>query len=169
MILVHGLNLKISRNKPVVHYAWMTSLIFILNLFTEVVAIGPCGLDYHKGVSDSDAQKEIFKRQVRLACDIQKPILIHERSAHAEVMEILSRHVSAFCEIVNFNWINFSFPETILPPRIVRSFMGTVDEALIYLQNGFYISLTGFLCKVSKKVCVKILPQLIFEFYTIPG
>lgn len=66
----------------------------ILIFFTEVVAIGPCGLDYHKDVSDSDTQKEIFKRQVRLACDIKKPILIHERSAHSDVMEILSRHVS---------------------------------------------------------------------------
>lgn len=58
------------------------------------MAIGPCGLDYHKDVSDSDTQKEIFKRQVRLACDIKKPILIHERSAHSDVMEILSRHVT---------------------------------------------------------------------------
>lgn len=58
----------------------------------EVVAIGPCGLDYHKDVSDSDTQKEIFRRQVRLAADLQKPILIHEKSAMSDVMEILSRY-----------------------------------------------------------------------------
>ena len=63
------------------------------NKFTEVVAIGPCGLDYHKDVSECDIQKEIFRRQIKLACDIQKPLLIHERSAQNDVMEILSRLV----------------------------------------------------------------------------
>lgn len=148
----------------------------VLN-FTEVVAIGPCGLDYHKDVSDSDTQKEIFKRQVRLACDIKKPILIHERSAHSDVMEILSRHVSfLICKYLINNFNFFSFPETILPPRVVRSFMGTIDEALIYLQNGFYISLTGFLCKVrlnfvkinnanKVKLISRINPRILFENY----
>lgn len=63
-------------------------------IFAEVVAIGPCGLDYHKDVTECDIQKEIFRRQIRLACDIQKPILIHERLAQNDVMEILSRFAS---------------------------------------------------------------------------
>lgn len=58
---------------------------------TEVVAIGPCGLDYLKDISDRDTQKEMFKRQIQLACDLQKPILIHERSAQEDVLEMLSR------------------------------------------------------------------------------
>jgi TatD DNase family protein len=57
----------------------------------EVVAIGPCGLDYHRDISDCDTQKEMFRRQIKLACDLQKPILVHERSAQEDVMEILSR------------------------------------------------------------------------------
>lgn len=57
----------------------------------ECVAIGPCGLDYHRDVSDSDTQKEMFRRQIKLACDLKKPILIHERSAQEDVMEILLR------------------------------------------------------------------------------
>lgn len=105
---------------------------------SEVVAIGPCGLDYHKDVSECDIQKEIFRRQIKLACDIQKPLLIHERSAQNDVMEILS-----------------SFPESELPPRIVRSFMGTTEEALMYLRAGFYLSLTGFLCKDKSENSVR--------------
>ena len=58
----------------------------------EVVAIGPCGLDYHRDAADSDTQKEMFRRQIKLACDLQKPILVHERSAQEDVMEILSRY-----------------------------------------------------------------------------
>lgn len=59
----------------------------------EVVAIGPCGLDYHRDAADSETQKEMFRRQIKLACDLQKPILVHERSAQEDVMEILSRFV----------------------------------------------------------------------------
>lgn len=57
----------------------------------EVVAIGPCGLDYHRDVADSETQKEMFRRQIKLACELEKPILVHERSAQEDVMEILSR------------------------------------------------------------------------------
>lgn len=40
-----------------------------------------------------------------------------------------------------------SFPNS--PPKIIRSFMGTIEEANLYLENGFYIALTGYLCKVK--------------------
>lgn len=57
----------------------------------ECVAIGPCGLDYHRDISDKDTQKELFQKQIRLASQLQKPLLIHERAAQDDVLEILSR------------------------------------------------------------------------------
>lgn len=57
----------------------------------ECVAIGPTGLDYHRDEIDIDSQKEMFRRQIKLACDLHKPILVHERSAQNDVMEILSK------------------------------------------------------------------------------
>lgn len=57
----------------------------------ECVAIGPCGLDYQRDFSEPCTQKDIFERQLRLACSLQKPILIHERSAQEDVLEILSK------------------------------------------------------------------------------
>lgn len=47
-----------------------------------------------------------------------------------------------------------------LPPVIIRSFMGTAEEAIKYLDRRFYISLTGYLCKVS---CIDYL-----KAYVIP-
>lgn len=41
--------------------------------------------------------------------------------------------------------------------------MGTVEEANVYLENGFYLALTGFLCKVKSdtdKYCEKVFDQL---------
>lgn len=115
----------------------------------EVVAIGPCGLDYHRDAADSETQKEMFRRQIKLACDLQKPILVHERSAQENVMEILSRFVDIrlfFWHTKNDEIFLCSFPNS--PPKIIRSFMGTIEEANVYLENGFYLALTGFLCKV---------------------
>lgn len=57
----------------------------------ECVAIGPLGLDYTRDISEPDIQKEIFKKQIRLAIELQKPMLIHERGAQDDVLEILSR------------------------------------------------------------------------------
>ncbi|XP_022231794.1 3'-5' ssDNA/RNA exonuclease TatD isoform X1 [Drosophila obscura] len=94
----------------------------------ECVAVGPCGLDYQRDFSEPDAQKQIFAKQLHLAIRLNKPLLIHERSAQNDLLEILDKFEN-------------------LPPVIIRGFMGTAEEALKYLDRRFYISLTGYLCK----------------------
>ncbi|XP_002044238.2 3'-5' ssDNA/RNA exonuclease TatD [Drosophila sechellia] len=94
----------------------------------ECVAIGPCGLDYQRDFSEPDAQKQIFAKQLHLAIRLNKPLLIHERSAQLDLLEILDKFEN-------------------LPPVIIRGFLGTAEEALKYLDRRFYISLTGYLCK----------------------
>ncbi|KAH8360049.1 hypothetical protein KR093_010405 [Drosophila rubida] len=94
----------------------------------ECVAVGPCGLDYQRDFSEPDVQKQIFAKQLQLAIRLNKPLLIHERAAQNDVLEILDKFEN-------------------LPPVIIRGFMGTAEEALKYLDRRFYISLTGYLCK----------------------
>lgn len=57
----------------------------------ECVAIGPCGLDYQRDFSEPDVQKLIFEKQLELAIKLNKPVLVHERSAHTDVLDILSK------------------------------------------------------------------------------
>lgn len=57
----------------------------------ECVAIGPCGLDYSRDFSEPDVQKKIFEKQINLACELGKPILIHERLAQNDVLEIIKK------------------------------------------------------------------------------
>lgn len=94
----------------------------------ECVAIGPCGLDYQRDFSEPDVQKEIFEKQILLACSLGKSILIHERSAQDDVLQILDKYPN-------------------IPQVIIRGFMGTTEEAVKYLDRRFYLSLTGYLCK----------------------
>lgn len=57
------------------------------------LAIGPCGLDFQRDYSEPDVQKEIFEKQICLAAKLNKPLLIHERSAQVDVLDMLERFV----------------------------------------------------------------------------
>ena len=54
----------------------------------KVVAVGECGLDYHWPVP-KDAQLAMFEAHIRLALELDKPIIVHDRNAHADVYALL--------------------------------------------------------------------------------
>lgn len=95
----------------------------------ECVAIGECGLDYNRDFSDPETQRAVFHKQVELACQLKKPLIIHERGAQADVLEVLSQYKNR------------------LPPVLMHSFIGSAEEAQTYLDQGFYLGITGYLCK----------------------
>ena len=91
----------------------------------KVVAIGEIGLDYHWDKSPKDVQKEVFKRQIQLAKEVNKPIVIHTRDAMADTIQILQEEKAS--EIGG----------------IMHSFSGSVESMNIMLKENFYISLGG--------------------------
>lgn len=54
-----------------------------------VKAVGECGLDFNRNLSSKGAQIHAFREQVRLACEMQLPLFIHEREAHSDLTSIL--------------------------------------------------------------------------------
>lgn len=67
-------------------------LEWIRQLATEnrkVVALGEMGLDYYWDTSPKDVQKELFRKQICLAKELALPIVIHDRDAHEDVIQIL--------------------------------------------------------------------------------
>lgn len=56
----------------------------------KALAVGEIGLDYHYNLSPPEVQKARFREQLELAAELSKPVIIHEREAFEEVMEILS-------------------------------------------------------------------------------
>jgi TatD DNase family protein len=56
---------------------------------TKVVAIGEIGLDFYRDRSPRDAQQEVFRKFLRMALELDKPVIIHDRDAHERVMVIL--------------------------------------------------------------------------------
>ncbi|WP_181351129.1 TatD family hydrolase [Thalassobacillus sp. CUG 92003] len=60
-----------------------------LSAHPKVVAIGEMGLDYHWDKSPADVQKTVFKKQIRLAKKVNMPIIIHNRDATEDIVEVL--------------------------------------------------------------------------------
>jgi TatD DNase family protein len=56
----------------------------------KIVAIGEIGLDYHWDKSFNDIQIHVFKEQIRLAKELKKPIIVHDREAHQDVLNVLA-------------------------------------------------------------------------------
>ncbi|KAL0269707.1 UNVERIFIED_CONTAM: hypothetical protein PYX00_007347 [Menopon gallinae] len=96
---------------------------------SECVAIGECGLDYNRHFSPPVIQREVFEEQVKLACEVKKPLFLHEREAHEDLINILNKY------------------KLELPMTVIHCFTGTIEEAKKYLDMGFYIGLTGYVCK----------------------
>lgn len=91
----------------------------------KVVALGEMGLDYHWDKSPKEIQKEVFRKQIRLAKKVKLPIVIHNREATADIVEILQEEGAA--EVGG----------------IMHCFSGSPEVAKECLKMNFYISLGG--------------------------
>lgn len=94
-----------------------------------VVAVGECGLDFNKDYSPRELQETAFKKQVELAVRYKKALLVHDRDAHQSIMDILKPFEDA------------------LPPVVIHCFTGTKEQIKAYIERGYYIGVTGYLCK----------------------
>ncbi|WP_407272216.1 TatD family hydrolase [Radiobacillus sp. PE A8.2] len=65
--------------------AWLEEL----SSHPKVVALGEMGLDYHWDKSPKDIQKDVFRKQIQLAKKVKMPIIIHNREATEDIIEIL--------------------------------------------------------------------------------
>lgn len=53
------------------------------------VAIGEIGLDYYWDASHKEEQKALFRRQIELALELDKPVIVHDREAHGDCLDIV--------------------------------------------------------------------------------
>ncbi|MDZ4133634.1 MAG: TatD family hydrolase, partial [Dethiobacteria bacterium] len=90
-----------------------------------VLAIGETGLDFYRDLSPRAAQEEVFREHLRLACRLNKPVIIHSRQAHAETLKILRDE---------------DLPS---PAGVMHCFSGDRHWAEAFLDLGFYISIAG--------------------------
>ena len=88
----------------------------------RVRAIGEIGLDFHYDFSPWDIQHRVFEEQLILAKELDMPVIIHDREAHGETMELLAKY---------------------RPKGVVHCFSGSAEMARQVAELGMYVGFTG--------------------------
>jgi TatD DNase family protein len=110
----------------------------------KIVAIGEIGLDYYWDENPPrDIQKEVFRRQMNLARELNFPVVIHDRDAHKDTLEIMKE-----------------FPEV---TGVVHCFSGSVDVAQECITLGYYIGVTGVVTFKNAKKLVEVAKEIPLE------
>jgi len=104
----------------------------------RVVAIGEIGLDFHYDHSPRETQREVFRRQIRLARDVGLPIVVHSREADDETAAILEEEGAR---------------ET---GGVIHCFTGGLDLARRSLDLGLLISFSGILAFPRSEVIQQV-------------
>ena len=125
----------------------------------SVVALGEIGLDFHYDHSPRDVQREVFRKQLRVALDAGVPITIHDRESAGETIEILKEE-GAFS---NDRRALFSKnPVTgVADARILlHCFSGSAEQALEYIDLGCTISIAGPVTYKNNKKTVLVAQEI---------
>lgn len=88
----------------------------------KCVAIGEIGLDYHWMSSSKEKQKDFFVSQIELAKELDMPVIVHDREAHGDTLDILKKTK---------------------PKGVVHCFSGSKEMANEIIRLGMYIGLNG--------------------------
>ncbi|WP_288062563.1 TatD family hydrolase [Rodentibacter caecimuris] len=101
--------------------------LFRLAQDKKVIAIGEIGLDYYYSADNKVAQQDIFASQIDIANQLNKPVIIHTRSAGDDTISMLRKHQAEKCG------------------GVIHCFTETLDFAKKALDLGFYISCSGII------------------------
>ena len=90
----------------------------------KVVAIGEIGLDYYYDLSPRDLQRTVFVRQIDVARQMDMPLIIHDRDAHGDILDVLKKEAKGL-------------------RGVLHCFSGSLEMAKEIIKLGFYISIAG--------------------------
>lgn len=108
-----------------------------LALHPKCVAIGEIGLDYYWDQEHKDEQKALFRRQIELALRLDKPVIVHDREAHADSMEIV-----------------LDYPEL---RGVFHCFSGSREMAAELLKRGWYLGFDGPITYKNARRAIEVL------------
>lgn len=105
----------------------------------KCVAIGEIGLDYHWMTSSREKQKAFFSAQIQLAKELDMPVIVHDREAHGDTLDILR--------------------ET-KPKGVVHCFSGSREMAKEIIKLGMYIGLNGVVTFKNARKSLEVIKDI---------
>ena len=97
-------------------------------------SVGETGLDFFRNISSYEEQVFAFEKQIQIAIETNLPLFLHQRDAHDDFLKIISKYKNDISKAV------------------VHCFTGTQEELDDYLELGFHIGLTGWICDERRNV-----------------
>ena len=98
---------------------------------SKVVAIGEIGLDFYRNLSSHEAQISAFKDQLQLASELELPVVIHNREAMAEILEIIVPWAERNSSVGN------------LTAGVLHAYSADAESASVAITHGFYLGVAG--------------------------
>lgn len=105
----------------------------------KVVAVGEVGLDYHYSKDRKKEQLKLFEDQIILAIKHNLPVIVHDREAHRDTMDLLKKYN---------------------PKGIVHCFSGSVEMAKEVIKLGMYIGIGGLITFKNAKTAVSVVENI---------
>jgi len=96
----------------------------------KVVAIGETGLDYYHGEENKEEQIKTFKEEIKLAVDLDLPVMVHCRNAYKDVLEIVTKEKKKYGEKMR---------------GVIHSYLGRLSYAEEFNKLGFLIAFNGII------------------------
>ena len=106
----------------------------------KAMAVGEIGLDYHYDFSPRDIQRKRFREQMELARSVKKPVIVHEREALTDTLEIIRE----FRDLTG----------------VVHCFSGSWETAKIILGFGWYLSFTGVVTYKNARKSLEVVEKM---------
>ena len=107
----------------------------------KVVAVGEIGLDYYWDENPPrEVQQDAFRKQMKLASELKLPVVIHDRDAHADTLDIIKE-----------------FPDV---TGVIHCFSGSVEFARECLKLGYYLGVTGVVTFKNAKKLVEVVKEV---------
>jgi TatD DNase family protein len=96
----------------------------------KVVAIGEAGLDYFHNKDNKEKQEEVFRQQIKLATELNLPLIVHCRKANADVIGILQEEKKMYKDKLR---------------GVIHCFSGGLPEAREYITLDFFLGFNGII------------------------
>lgn len=103
----------------------------------KCVAVGEIGLDYYWDAEHKDEQKALFIRQIELALELDKPVIVHDREAHGDCMEIVRDYPAL--------------------RGVFHCYSGSAEMASELLKRGWYLGFDGPITYKNARKAIEVL------------
>ncbi|MDD5622523.1 MAG: TatD family hydrolase [Actinomycetota bacterium] len=112
----------------------------------KVVAVGETGFDFYRNLSPGTDMVKSFRAQIELALKYDVPVIIHDRDAHSQTLEVIKKYTG-----------NSNFR------AVIHCFSGDTNFAMQCLDLGLYISFTGVITFPNAKSVLETVEKVPIE------